>query len=443
MKLINNLKAKQYLNTSLWALEDGSIYDEETGILVKEGKKISTTFNKDTNPTSYYLQFFYKHIGVLSSHRVVCTAWHENPENKKEVNHINGIKYDNRPSNLEWCTRSENMIHADTTGLRLMPRGINHHMYGKTGINNHSSVKVQQLNSTTLEVLRVFNSATEAMVWIVDNEYTSSTDNEPANIINCCKGNSSGAYGFKWRYNDEMLRPKEDKLHEKHYSKYTKIRMIDPNTKEVLRIFDTSTDAIQYAMRHGLSSCKYPDAYEILNCCRGKSRLVYKHHWEFDDEYMRNQYEPFKSGASNIKAVYRIDPRNDEVLQIHESISDATRFISKTLESDSIIGIANIVKCCKGQRSMAYGFKWRYENVELHSNFKPFEKNTSNYKPVVQLDISTRNPINIFNSAADAKRFCVENKYTLSNDSNPGKITKVCRGEAKSVYGFAWEFLKN
>jgi hypothetical protein len=59
-------------------------------------------------------------------HRLVAEAYIDNVYNKPCVNHINGIKHDNRVENLEWVTYSENTIHSFVNGLQIPIAGENH-----------------------------------------------------------------------------------------------------------------------------------------------------------------------------------------------------------------------------------------------------------------------------------------------------------------------------
>lgn len=62
-------------------------------------------------------------------HRLVMMAF--NPVknmNELEVNHIDGNKKNNKLENLEWCTASENQIHAFKTGLNKPRKGEESHL---------------------------------------------------------------------------------------------------------------------------------------------------------------------------------------------------------------------------------------------------------------------------------------------------------------------------
>ena len=86
-------------------------------------------------------------------HRLILASF--NPVDnmdKLDVNHINGDKTDNRLSNLEWCTRSENVRHSYKTGLQKVvtnPRGT------YRVLNNNDLSKIYLLHSggfTDLEI---------------------------------------------------------------------------------------------------------------------------------------------------------------------------------------------------------------------------------------------------------------------------------------------------
>jgi hypothetical protein len=117
-------------------------------------------------------------------HRLMAETFISNPDNKKQVNHINGIKSDNRLENLEWATRSENQRHMYEI---LGYKGAN---TGRFGSLSALSKKVIQMDLNG-NVLNRFNAVMEAQRLTGINE---------SNIRTCIYGKSKTAGGFKWAY---------------------------------------------------------------------------------------------------------------------------------------------------------------------------------------------------------------------------------------------------
>lgn len=90
--------------------EYGTVYNLKKGTILVPRKtkrgylRINLRINK--KPISFFV------------HRLVALTYIPNPENKPQVNHIDGVKTNNSVSNLEWVTNQENLEHAVRTGLR-------------------------------------------------------------------------------------------------------------------------------------------------------------------------------------------------------------------------------------------------------------------------------------------------------------------------------------
>ena len=109
----------------------------------------------------------------LLLHRILATAFIDNPEGKPCVNHIDENKLNNDLSNLEWCTERENVIHGTRTKRAA----------------EKLSKKVIQLDLND-NVLNEFESMRQA-----ERE----TGVSVGNISSCCNGKTKSAGGYKWR----------------------------------------------------------------------------------------------------------------------------------------------------------------------------------------------------------------------------------------------------
>lgn len=138
-----------------------------------------------TNEKGYFIVGLAKYGKTIHKkvHRLVAESFIPNPENKPQVNHIDGDKTNNCVKNLEWCTNGENQTHRHSV---LKQPGV---WLNKCGKEHHSSKPVYQIKDSV--IIAEFGSICEA---------GRKTGIARTAISLCCLGKRGIAGGFCWSY---------------------------------------------------------------------------------------------------------------------------------------------------------------------------------------------------------------------------------------------------
>lgn len=147
------MESKEYLGKYI-VYENGDVYS-------KKYKRLLKTIINDNGYSSVTVNY-----KQTSLHRIIALLFINNPLNKKCVNHINGIKTDNRIENLEWCTHSENNYHAYRTGLKKPTPRLNNKIVINTVTKELYNSAKEVLPFTKLK----YNSFTNRLNGVVKND---------------------------------------------------------------------------------------------------------------------------------------------------------------------------------------------------------------------------------------------------------------------------------
>lgn len=278
-------------------------------------------------------------------HRLVAEAFIPNPKNLPMVNHINGVRNDNRAKNLEWCDNSYNIWHS----------------YNILGNKNRTERAIIQYTKDG-EFIREWESAAEA---------EKELGIDASSIYAVCNREKyrNVACGFIWRY-------KGDGDVAIQYNKLSPVVQIS-KYGERLKTFNS--------VREAAKAVRVTDG-GVSGVCMKRSRgynYAGGYIWRYEEEYDDNEFGYFVN-----KTFIQMTMNNIFVAE-YKGTHD--------LVDRGGFELVKVLMCCRGKRNSTNGFKWCIKEEGLKTRTSRREK------PVVQLDKNC-NFIAEYRSAVDAAK---------------------------------------
>lgn len=274
------------------------------------------------------------------AHVLVAKAFIPNPDDKPIVNHINGVRHDNRAANLEWATAVENR------SKRVAPSPV---------------------GRRTRKIVQMTADGSVVATWDSIREAARILGVSHGNISTCCRQNNRTIKGYRWAYHDELLEPPGEEWEQvlfkgRQYLVSTHGRVRTSTGYTTVGAKCGNYLAINGALVHRLVAEAFrpkEDGQDVVNRLDGNPANNRADNLEWTTQ-RRNVAHSVDLGLrcpgnAKVRRPVRQLLGGEEV-EVHPSLTKASAAVG--------VNAARICELCQGRgaRMTAGGFEWDYAN---------------------------------------------------------------------------------